>query len=264
MPLIHKKSPAAFKSNIRAEMHAGKPQKQAVAIAYSVKRRAEHKKMNHGGEIENCSHCYDDGGGVSNDSSDPHALDQSKASDFVKAYTGGNEAQAAPSNSDYSPPDAATQKSVSDSREESRKQSAYGGGSGGGTAGKGPPKYTLSGYAKGGMIEDGETAANQKEPTRIKPTGTLENYHEKGRNTPIGKMQREQDLKDFKGSMGPKLKGLAEGGEVDDPEIGEDMDSEIHEQLGKELMGAIEGKDHKRIMQGIEACVLSCMNKMKD
>ena len=40
MPLKHSKSEKAFKSNIRAEVHAGKPVKQAVAIAYSVKRKA--------------------------------------------------------------------------------------------------------------------------------------------------------------------------------------------------------------------------------
>ena len=47
MPLIKSKSPKAFKSNIKAEIKAGKPQKQAVAIAYSVKRAA--KKMAEGG-----------------------------------------------------------------------------------------------------------------------------------------------------------------------------------------------------------------------
>ena len=41
MPLIKSKSPKAFKENIKAEIAAGKPQKQAVAIAYSVKRAAK-------------------------------------------------------------------------------------------------------------------------------------------------------------------------------------------------------------------------------
>lgn len=41
MPLIKSKSDKAFKSNIKAEIAAGKPQKQAVAIAYSVKRTAK-------------------------------------------------------------------------------------------------------------------------------------------------------------------------------------------------------------------------------
>jgi hypothetical protein len=41
MPLIKSKSDKAFKSNIKAEIAAGKPQKQAVAIAYSTKRAAK-------------------------------------------------------------------------------------------------------------------------------------------------------------------------------------------------------------------------------
>ena len=44
MPLIKSKSEKAFKSNIKAEIAAGKPQKQAVAIAYQMKRDAEHKR----------------------------------------------------------------------------------------------------------------------------------------------------------------------------------------------------------------------------
>lgn len=46
MPLIKSKSKKAFSDNIRTEMEAGKPQKQAVAIAYSVKGKAfpEHKE----------------------------------------------------------------------------------------------------------------------------------------------------------------------------------------------------------------------------
>jgi len=39
MPLNTGKSKAAFKQNIRTEVAAGKPVKQAVAIAYSVQRR---------------------------------------------------------------------------------------------------------------------------------------------------------------------------------------------------------------------------------
>ena len=43
MPLVKSKSPVAFRKNIKAEVAAGKPIKQAVAIAYSVKRRAAAK-----------------------------------------------------------------------------------------------------------------------------------------------------------------------------------------------------------------------------
>jgi len=41
MPLKKSKSKKAFKANIKAEVKAGKPVKQAVAIAYSVKRKAK-------------------------------------------------------------------------------------------------------------------------------------------------------------------------------------------------------------------------------
>jgi hypothetical protein len=40
MPLIKGKSKGAFEHNVKAEIAAGKPPKQAVAIAYSEKREA--------------------------------------------------------------------------------------------------------------------------------------------------------------------------------------------------------------------------------
>lgn len=52
MPLMHGKSKQAFSHNVASEMNAGKPQKQAVAIAYSEKR----KNMAEGGEMETDGH----------------------------------------------------------------------------------------------------------------------------------------------------------------------------------------------------------------
>jgi hypothetical protein len=49
MPLIKSKSDKAFKKNISTEVKAGKPVKQAVAIAYSTKRAA---KKAYGGEVD--------------------------------------------------------------------------------------------------------------------------------------------------------------------------------------------------------------------
>jgi hypothetical protein len=43
MPLKHSKTKEAFKENIKTEIKAGKPPKQAVAIAYATKREAEKK-----------------------------------------------------------------------------------------------------------------------------------------------------------------------------------------------------------------------------
>jgi len=44
MPLKKSTSAKAFKENIKTEVKAGKPVKQAVAIAYSEKREATKKK----------------------------------------------------------------------------------------------------------------------------------------------------------------------------------------------------------------------------
>lgn len=49
MPLIQGKSKKSLSKNIEAEMHAGKGQKQALAIAFSVQRKNK-KKYAHGGE----------------------------------------------------------------------------------------------------------------------------------------------------------------------------------------------------------------------
>ena len=44
MPLIKSKSKQAFKSNVKKEIEAGKPPKQAVAIAYATQREAGGRK----------------------------------------------------------------------------------------------------------------------------------------------------------------------------------------------------------------------------
>jgi hypothetical protein len=44
MPLVKSTSKKAFAKNIETEMKAGKPQKQAVAIAYAEKNAAKSKK----------------------------------------------------------------------------------------------------------------------------------------------------------------------------------------------------------------------------
>ena len=44
MPLIRRASRRAFTQNLKTEIAAGKPRKQALAIAYAVQRRAASKK----------------------------------------------------------------------------------------------------------------------------------------------------------------------------------------------------------------------------
>lgn len=52
MPLIHGKTKRAFSKNVATEMEHGKPQDQALAIAYSIKRK---KKKAAGGTVESGS-----------------------------------------------------------------------------------------------------------------------------------------------------------------------------------------------------------------
>ena len=48
MPLKHGKSPKTFSKNVKTEMKAGKPQDQAVAIAYSMKLDSDDKRKQKG------------------------------------------------------------------------------------------------------------------------------------------------------------------------------------------------------------------------
>ena len=51
MPLVKSTSKNAFRKNLKAEVKAGKPMKQALAIAYSEKRAAAKKGgMSKGGK----------------------------------------------------------------------------------------------------------------------------------------------------------------------------------------------------------------------
>ena len=60
MPLIKSKSKAAFQENVKTEIAAGKPPKQAVAIAYATKgeHKSEHKTAHHSSHSEKRSEHY--------------------------------------------------------------------------------------------------------------------------------------------------------------------------------------------------------------
>ena len=52
MPLSEGKSQKSFVKNLKTEMENGKPQKQSLAIAYAMKRKAQRKKMADGGGVQ--------------------------------------------------------------------------------------------------------------------------------------------------------------------------------------------------------------------
>lgn len=99
MPLIHGKSQRSFDKNIATEMHAGKPMKQSLAIAYATKRKAEEedKKKAHGGMMSHedsyadgglvdrimKARCYSEGGMVANDVSPEAPFEPNEFDDLV-------------------------------------------------------------------------------------------------------------------------------------------------------------------------------------
>jgi hypothetical protein len=52
--------------------------------------------------------------------------------------------------------------------------------------------------------------------------------------------------------------------QADSSPADESEEPDMHDVIGEELMGAIHSKDHKKLMQGLEAAVLSCLNKKGD
>lgn len=92
MPLVNDKSKDAFQHNVKAEIGSGKPPKQAVAIAYSMRKKAAN--MAEGGTVDAMSHA----------ASIAHAILESK-----KGYADGGEIEEAPrSSSDFLSSDADT------------------------------------------------------------------------------------------------------------------------------------------------------------
>lgn len=131
--------------------------------------------------------------------------------------------------------------------------------------------WAAAGFAHGGYVKGVHESFGEKEGQsragayarsahESKKTNHLNGAGEHYSNKSAKDLHKEK-LHESRSMPSPNLKGLAHGGEVDAPH---DDDSEIHSMLGKEMMSAIESKDHKRIMDGIEACVLSAMNKHKE
>ncbi len=80
---------------------------------------------------------------------------------------------------------------------------------------QGQPHMDGCEYAHGGRVSDRELKQQREErrDSEGSSTGTLEQFHETGKNTPIGKMQREKRVSELRNSNRP-LKGLADGGNV--------------------------------------------------
>ncbi len=177
-PLMHSKTPKAFKKNIETEMEHGKPQKQAVAIAYSEKRADEHHKA-HGGCVgPHCKGCSD-------------ANCMAEGGEVMKPYDLGEEESELPMITGDSSQDIIDQ------------------------------------YRKKEKMDQWRDKRND--------------LMEKGASGPTGSIDVN----------------MAEGGEVDYENGDMDMEDELRDMMGGELMDALEKKDRKGILDCIEAIVCS-------
>jgi hypothetical protein len=222
MPLMKGKSRKAFSHNVEAEMHAGKPQKQAVAIAYheAGEKKAkggklpwpkEQKRMEHADicSDENCMHPshFDDGGKVPIPDSYNTSTSSTPGNDNYKEAEKGYE------RSGGWPSWETIKKNVSDS--------------------------FAGGYDKGGEV-----------PHKANTFMDIMRSPER-----ISKMNKEKTQKPDQDRVKPA--SMADGGEVED----EGMD-EVHHAIAGELMDSLEKKDKKGILEAIRAIAMSCGGKI--
>lgn len=125
------------------------------------------------------------------------------------------------------------------------------------------PKPNL--YSKGGNVKGVHTSPDWQPEKGKSYAGTAQRAGNTSRNNEEKEFQHgeakdshREVLSEMKSMKKPNL--YAEGGEVDGSEH-DDMDGELNDMMGEELLHAFESKDKKKIMSCIEAAVLSCMNK---
>lgn len=81
--------------------------------------------------------------------------------------------------------------------------------------------------------------------------------------TPISETTIDTQKPEKKSTWG-QFDNYADGGEVSvdiNPMDDESMDSELNETMGHELMEALSSKDKKRVIESVEAIVLSCLSR---
>lgn len=256
MPLIHSKKPRAFSENIRREIHAGKPQKQAVAIAYSVKREAE--KRDHkayggciGAECTGCSDpaCYAGGGEI-------------KGVHSGETEQGASKKEMGMSNAGVFARHAKDPGSVGEKSKELAVKEHHK------VLGemKLMPKPKL--YASGGEVKGINKPSAQgkgisEAGAKLNPAFSIGG---KKWDTENAKDEHRKTLSEMKSMKKPNL--YAQGGEVhntpEHPDAEQDkelIDDELHNHMGEELMAAFDSKDKKRMMESIEAIVMSALSK---
>lgn len=274
MPLIHSKTPKAFKKNIETEMQHGKPQSQAVAIAYAEKAKAEHKKhLDQGGMVEDCPLCsqkepaadqdipgvesdnplagYAEGGSVS--CSNCHGAGCYECKDPMKMASGGGVHN--PNNMDRA---SGISVAGANLRRAQKKKE-------GSEDNQGYPADSENQEAKllhHGVLNDLKTI---KKPKLYADGGGVgldadfvHNINKQTKSEP--QSAPSPNPGSTPESASPSNLYMAEGGKVDEEEEMVDaplLDDEMKEKLGKELSECMKNGNHRGILDCIEAIVHS-------
>jgi hypothetical protein len=261
MPLIHSKKPKAFSENIRREIHAGKPQKQAVAIAYSVKREAEKREHKaHGGcigsECTGCSDpaCYAEGGAVDS---------YTKRGDNEKGVHAGDTEAGSSKKAAGMSMAGVFARNAEDPRSKKLAVGEHHKVLGEMKLMPKPKLYASGGEVKGINKPSAQGKGISEAGAKLNPAFSVGG---KKWDTENAKDEHRKTLSEMKSMKKPNL--YAEGGEVhntpEHPDAEQDkelIDDELHNHMGEELMAAFDAKDKKRMMESIEAIVMSALSK---
>jgi hypothetical protein len=129
-------------------------------------------------------------------------------------------------------------------------------------------------YAEGGNVHSGNQRENNEKGVNKSFSGESSGTSLGGLASRTGgdtgkrlaKYEHRKTLGELKAMPKPKL--YAEGGEVhntpEHPDAEQDkelIDDELHNMMGEEVMAAFDSKDKKRMMESIEAIVMSALSK---
>jgi hypothetical protein len=115
------------------------------------------------------------------------------------------------------------------------------------------PTAGKSGFAEGGKVPTIEIKPHPPELAELSDE-QVEHARKRFAEKPSGKKHEREPAEGYASGYPVKDK-MAEGGEVEDP------DTELSHGLGKELLGALDSRDHKAIMSCMEACIAHHMSK---
>jgi hypothetical protein len=248
MPLMHGSSKKAFSHNVRTEMEHGKPQKQAVAIAYrQAREKADGGKVMcaHGGPMKCDMGCYAEGGEVGEFSRPKTETGYEKG-----VHTANGPGKHARGTSDAGA-DARMSHMTGDAMAMNDAKMMHKA-----KLGEMQSMNKPNLYAKGGDVKKlhSEMTMGGHSGTPMSADPAMEE------DTLMG--ESERGMARMPGMPKPNL--MAEGGEPDGDEMDSMGDDGLMDQVCDECMEALHNKDRDAFKDALLALVADCLMKMKE